>query len=126
MNDNILAQSEDSQLENEFAAACADPHGLDCGFVEQRRDADFANFGFPPDRAAEMREKELARIAAELENEPIDYYDPDEDEDEEYYDDEDWDDSPLDDDCDEDEDDYDRYEESYGFDEDEDDEDNWE
>ena len=122
MSENILAHDEESQLETEFAAACADPQGLDCGFEAQREASCFANFGFSPDKAAELREKELARIAAELENEPINYFDPDEDEDDDDYYDENWDDEPLPDD----DDDYDRFEESYDFDDDEDEEDNWE
>lgn len=124
MNENILAAVDESQLENEFEAACNDPASLDCGFQAQREANGFANFGFAPDKAAELREKELARIAKELEEEPIEYFDPDEDEE----DDEDWDEAeddgwePLDDEDEE----VDRFEESYGFDEDEGDEDNWE
>lgn len=73
MNERILASIEDSELEKEFEAACNDPKGLDCGFEKQRCETGFANFGFPPDKAAELREKELARIAAELEAEQAEY-----------------------------------------------------
>lgn len=115
MNERILAEDGDeSILMNEFEQACEDPEGCDCGFVAQREASGFANFGFDPTKAAEMREKELARIAAELEAEPLDYSDEDEDDDlfDEWEVDEDDD---LDDLDDEDEFD-DRYEESYGSD----------
>lgn len=121
---SVFASVEESELEKEFEKAAADPHGLDCGFESQRCQTGFANFGFSPDKAAEMREKELARIAAELESEPIDYEDEDDDDGLDF--DDDWDDDidlTLDDD-----DDYDRFEESVDLpDADDDDEvDDWE
>ncbi len=111
----------DSPLNQEFSQAADNPNDFDFGFVEQRRECGLANFNFPPDEAAVMRERELARIAAELENEPMDY---------EFYDDEDDDDifdrDEFDYEDDEYEDEYDRYEESYGFDdEDEEEDDGW-
>jgi len=124
MNNNILANDSQSELEKEFGAACDNPQDLDCGFEKQRQESGFANFGFPADKAAEMREKELARIAAELENEPLDYEDEDEDEEDACGHDHDYDDYEDDDVIelpDEEDDDYDRFGNSYGF-EDEDEE----
>lgn len=118
MNERILANVEQSALEAEFEAACNDPKGLDCGFETQRCSTGFANFGFDPDKAAEMREKELARIAAEMEaEEPV--YDESDD---------DWDDLVDDQNYDriedideyEDEEDYDRFADHLDLDEDED------
>lgn len=122
---SIFAALEESKLEKEFEAAFADPKGLDCSFTAQRQETGFANFGFPVDRAVEMREKELARIAAELEAEPLDYEDEDDDgcEFNDDYEDDDGDLPELDDD----EDEVDRFSESYGFDDEDDEEfDNWE
>ncbi len=99
---------DNSPLTNEFEAACNDPQGTDFGFVEQRRESGFANFGFDPDEAARMRDE------ADFDNVDEDF---DEDEDDGWLD--------LDD---EDDDDYDRYADSYGFDDGGDDSeiDNWE
>jgi hypothetical protein len=116
MNENILAKMEESALEAEFAAACENPQGLDCGFEEQRCGTGFANFGFSPDKAAEMREKELARIASELEAETPEYDEEDEDDDLEDEGPANFDDEPFDDEYFEDDDlEDDRFTESYDF-----------
>ena len=117
---SIFASDENSPLTAEFEAACNDPKGLDCGFEKQRCESGFANFGFPPDKAAEMREKELARIAAELEAE----YDDEDDLPEDDWEEEEFGDLPE---LPPDDSEYDRFEESYGFDDgDEEEIDNWE
>lgn len=71
---------DNSELEREFGEACLDPHGYDNSFVAQRVESGFANFGYDPTKAHEMREKELARIAKELEEEVPEYEEYDEDE----------------------------------------------
>lgn len=109
MNENILAASDESALTAEFGAACEDLQGTDFGFTKQREASGFANFGFDPVAAAELRQRENARIASVLED------DTDE-----------WDDEDYDDDwCDDDEDDlvdpfadedldYDRFKDEIG------------
>lgn len=90
---------EDLDLQDEFEAACADPAGLDCGFTAQREATGFANFGFDPDEAAELRAEEEERIA-EMAEEWDDDYDDDFDL---LEDDDDWDDDWEDEDDDWDE-----------------------
>lgn len=114
---------ETSELNQAFAHAADNSDTFDFGFVDERAEkCNLANFDFPPDEAAAMRERELARIAAELESEEA-VYDDDEDDDflldrDEFDDDEDDTDFDLDD---EDEDDYDRFSDSVGGDDDWDD-----
>lgn len=122
---SIFAAHEASKLEKEFEKACENPQALDCSFTEQRLDQGLANFGFPADKAAEMREKELARIAAELEAEPLDY-DPEDDEDDACGFEDDYEDDGDLPELDDEDDDYDRFGESYGFDDDDEEVDNWE
>jgi len=123
---SIYAVVEESKLEKEFEKACENPQQLDCSFTAQRLDQGLANFGFPADKAAEMREKELARIAAELEAEPLDY-EPEDDDDACGFEDDYEDDGDLPE-LDDEDDDYDRFSDSYGFDDEDDDSDldNWE
>lgn len=104
---------EDFGLQDEFEAACADPAGLDCGFTAQREAAGFANFGFDPDEAAELRAEEEERIAEMAEEWDDDYDDEDDDFDDFDDEDDEWDFEDYEDD----EDDYD---------DDWDDEDDWE
>jgi hypothetical protein len=118
---------DNPQLQSDFAAAVADPQGFDFAFVEQRRETEFANFGYDPAKAKEMRDREIARIDAELDLEEDDDFDDDLD-DEVIYDDEDDDDwEPFPDDFDDDdmddEDEYDRYAETVSGDDWDDDED---
>ena len=108
---------ENSPLNQAFAHAADNSESFDFGFVQERAETcNLANFDFPPDEAAAMRERELARIAAELENEePM--YDEDEDDDSFYIADRDEFEDDYDDDLpdlDEDEDDYDRFGDSVG------------
>lgn len=109
MNEKILAASDESALTAEFGTACEDLQGTDFSFAKQRQESGFANFGYDPVAAAELRQRELDRITSELEG------DTDEWDDEEY--DDDW--------CDEDEDDlvdpfadedldYDRFKDEIG------------
>lgn len=112
MNGNSMFANEDSlSLQAEFAVACDNPKDFDFGFVEQRRETGFANFGFDPAVAAQLRGE-------------VDEDDDLEDRDEFDDTDTDWDDEEFEDDDLED----DRFEESYGFDDDDSfpDEDNWE
>ena len=102
---------EDLGLTDEFEAACADPNGLDCGFTAQREATGFANFGFDPDEAAELRAEEEERIIEQAEE----WDEIDDDDDWGYDGDDDYFDEDDDDDWDEDE---------YDFD-DEDDDDYW-
>lgn len=115
MNDS---HSQDNpQLQSDFAAAVADPQGFDFAFVEQRKETEYANFGFDPAQAKAMRAAEIARIDAELDMESDDDFDDDLDD--EVIDDDDDDFDPFDDDfddddMDDDEDDYDRYSDHLG------------
>lgn len=120
----IFAEDQDSDLEREFEECCNDPHGCDVSFSKQREASGYANFGFNPDEATRLREEELARIAAELENEPLDY-EPEDDEDDDLLDDDEWDDEDddWDHDLDLDDDDYDRFDDSLSLDDDEDEDD---
>lgn len=105
----MVAFADDS-LNDEFDAACNDPQGFDFGFEKQRERNGYANFGFDPVKANEMRVKEQARIDA-LEDEEDFPYDDDGDDD----DDSCWDSYADDED---DEDDYDDFD-------DEDEDDDW-
>lgn len=80
---------DDTRLADEFEAACADPAGLDCGFEAQRKESGYANFGFDPEEAAELRAEEERRIMEEAEDWDDDYDDED-DEDDVIFDDDDW------------------------------------
>lgn len=110
-----MDNNENPSLQADFAAAVSDPQGFDFAFVEQRRETEFANFGFDPAKAKAMRDAEIARIDAELDLESDDDFDDDLD-DEVVNDDEDYD--PFGDDFDdddmEDEDEYDRYADHLG------------
>lgn len=75
----MFADDEQSELERDLENFMDNPQDFDCGFEEQRCGTGFANFGFDPVKAHEMREKELARIAAELEDEPAEYEDDEND-----------------------------------------------
>lgn len=110
---------EDLGLADEFEAACADPAGLDCGFTAQREATGYANFGFDPDEAEELRMEEEERIAEVAEDWDDDYDDEDDDFDDfEDDEDDDWDDDfDLDDDYEDEDDDL------YGDDYDDDDDD---
>lgn len=102
---NIFA---DDTLTDDFEAACNDPAGFDFGFEKQRKENGYANFGFDPAKAQEMRDKELARIEAIFEGDEEDFEDDLDDEDD-YFDDfedeDDEDDDDFDDLCDDDDDD---------------------
>ena len=109
-----------SPLNQAFANAADNSDEFDFGFVQERLETcNLANFDFPPDEAAAMRERELARIAAELESEEA-VYDEDDYDDDSFY--------IADfyiadrDEFEDDEDDYDRYSGSVGGDDDWDDE----
>lgn len=82
---NILADDSGEGLAAEFEVAANNPESFDFSFAAQREATGFANFGFDPAKAAEMR-------AADPSNQ---YPDDDEDDDEDW-DDEDEDDSDLD------------------------------
>ena len=65
----------DDTLTDDFEAACNDPAGFDFGFEEQRKESGYANFGFDPAKAQEMRDKEQARIDAIFEGDEEDFED---------------------------------------------------
>lgn len=75
---DILADDVGEGLASEFEAAANDPDGFDFGFEKQREATGFANFGFDPARAEQLR-------AADPSNQPapetLVYPDDDEDED---------------------------------------------
>ena len=48
----------DSELNREFGAAYDNPNDFDFGFVAQREQSGFANFGFDPAEAARLRAEE--------------------------------------------------------------------
>lgn len=54
----------DGGLADEFEVAANDPQGTDFAFLKAREASGFANFGFDPERAAELRQAELERIEA--------------------------------------------------------------
>lgn len=108
----MVAFADDS-LNDEFDAACNDPQGFDFGFEKQRERDGYANFGFDPGKANEMRVKEQARINALEDDEDFPYdddcddddddsgwdsYADDEDDEDDYDDDDDFDDEDEDDD----------------------------
>ena len=109
---------ENQDLQADFAAAVADPQGFDFAFVEQRRETEFANFGFDPAKAKALRNAEIARIDADLDLEDDDDFDDDLDDEviDDDEDDDDWEPFPddFDDDDMEDEDEYDRYADRLG------------
>ena len=107
---SIFATVVDSPLEAEFGAACDSPQDFDFGFQKEREATGFANFGFDPVEAAELR-------GEFPEDDGDDLDDRDDYDDDTPLEDEDWEDDDLEDD---------RFEESYGFDEEEADKDNWE
>jgi hypothetical protein len=115
---------ENPQLQSDFAAAVADPQNFDFAFVEQRQESDFANFGYDPAKAKEMRDAEIARIESELDAESDDDFDDDLDDDATFDDDDD-DFDPFGDDFDDDDmdDDDDRYADSISGDDWDDDDD---
>lgn len=102
----------DDTLTDEFEAACNDPAGFDFGFEEQRKESGYANFGFDPAKAQEMRDKEQARIDAIFEGDEDDFVDDCDEEDEDDY---------FEDFEDEDEDDDDDFDDLYDDDDDFDD-----
>ena len=55
----------DSDLNKALNDACENPDEFDFGFVEEREETGYANFGFDPANAEELRDAETARIAKE-------------------------------------------------------------
>lgn len=64
----ILADDEGKELASEFEAAANNPKDTDFAFLKQREASGFANFGHDPERAAELRQAELERIEASLQD----------------------------------------------------------
>jgi hypothetical protein len=60
-NDDDL--ESDSELNQEFAHAADNPQDFDFGFENEREATGFANFGFDPTKAAELRAAETAKGA---------------------------------------------------------------
>ena len=56
-------REQDTEASRAFAAAFDDPEGFDFGMEAERADSGFANFGFDPAKAAELREAEEKRMA---------------------------------------------------------------
>ena len=56
---------DESPLNQEFAQAADNPQDFDFSFAAQREESGFANFGFDPAKAAEMRAADPSMQQAE-------------------------------------------------------------
>jgi|SRR5688572_10490854 len=98
-----MSDERDSELNREFEAAFDGPEDFDFAFVEQRRESEFANFGFDPYQARLLRE---AEFSDEDEDIPDDFecddedcdLDHDNDFDDNWEDEDEWEESDEDDD----------------------------
>ena len=65
-----MSDEANSQLNDQLKYAFDNPEEFDFGFVDEREEAGFANFGFDPDEAKRLQDAELNRIR---DNEGFDY-----------------------------------------------------